>query len=106
MKRHRRRRVCTEQRGHRIGRRTPGGVITEFPIQIGESQPTDIAAGADGNLWFTEFRANVDELVTMVTIALGDASVSTCPAGDADGNSVIEINEIIAAVSNALGTCV
>lgn len=38
----------------RIGRITPGGVITEFQLTT-PSSPQDIVAGADGNLWFTEF---------------------------------------------------
>ena len=44
-----------------IGRITPAGKITEFPIPTGSqvdlpehSSPIDIAAGADGNLWFTD----------------------------------------------------
>jgi hypothetical protein len=41
----------------------------------------------------------------MVNIALGTADVSACAAGDADGNGSIEINEIIAAVNNALNGC-
>ncbi len=36
-----------------IGRITPDGVITEFPIGDGKV-PYDIVAGRDGNLWFTE----------------------------------------------------
>lgn len=35
-----------------IGRCTPQGVITEFPVPGG--QPTSITAGPDGNLWFTD----------------------------------------------------
>src|ERR1700728_2100151 len=35
-----------------IGRITPSGTITEFPIGL-SSDPFDIAAGPDGNLWFT-----------------------------------------------------
>jgi streptogramin lyase len=47
----------------RIGRVTPAGVITEFPlfptalVPTGENEgrgPTGIATGPDGNLWFTE----------------------------------------------------
>lgn len=48
----------------------------------------------------------VNELITMVNIALGNANVSTCLAGDADGSGEITINEIIAAVNNALNGCV
>ena len=47
----------------------------------------------------------VNELITMVNIALGNANVSTCLAGDADGSGEITINEIIAAVNNALNGC-
>jgi hypothetical protein len=38
-----------ERFAKRIGRITPGGQITEFPLS---AQPLDIAAGHDGNLWF------------------------------------------------------
>jgi streptogramin lyase len=37
-----------------IGRITPAGVITEFPIPSAGSTPRGITAGPDGNLWFTE----------------------------------------------------
>ena len=37
----------------RIGRITPAGAVTEFPLPAG-SQPYGIARGPDGNLWFTE----------------------------------------------------
>lgn len=47
----------------------------------------------------------VNELITMVNIALGTANVSTCPAGDPDGSGDITINEIIAAVGFALTSC-
>jgi streptogramin lyase len=32
----------------------PTGTIVEFTIPTGNSWPLDIAAGPDGNLWFTE----------------------------------------------------
>lgn len=47
----------------------------------------------------------VDELITMVNIALDTAQVSACPAGDKDGDGTITIVEIIAAVNNALNGC-
>jgi len=34
-----------------IGRITPQGTITEFPLAVGDA-PGDITAGPDGNLWF------------------------------------------------------
>jgi len=47
----------------------------------------------------------VDELITMVNIALGNANVSTCVAGDANGNGAITIDEIVAGVNKALHGC-
>jgi hypothetical protein len=47
----------------------------------------------------------VNEIITMVNIALGNSPVSACPAGDADNSGDITINEIIAAVNNALNSC-
>jgi streptogramin lyase len=43
--------------GEKIGRITPGGVLTEFPLPDDHSYFHDaeyITAGPDGNLWFTE----------------------------------------------------
>jgi streptogramin lyase len=37
-----------------IGRITPGGTITEFPITVAGSSPRGIVAGPDGNVWFTD----------------------------------------------------
>ena len=48
----------TEFSGNRIGRITPSGAITEFPIPTGTSTPLEITAGDDGNLWFTEGEGN------------------------------------------------
>jgi streptogramin lyase len=42
----------TELAANKIGRITPGGTISEFPIPTG-GRPGRIAAGPDGNLWFT-----------------------------------------------------
>jgi streptogramin lyase len=37
-----------------IGRITPAGVMTEFPLAASYSAPIDITAGPDGNLWFAD----------------------------------------------------
>jgi hypothetical protein len=47
----------------------------------------------------------VNELITMVNIALGNQPVSACLAGDADQSGDITINEIITGVNNALNGC-
>jgi cysteine-rich repeat protein len=47
----------------------------------------------------------IDELLTMVNIALGNSALSECQAGDARGDRAITIDEIIAAVNVALNGC-
>jgi streptogramin lyase len=44
----------TDAQGNRIGRTTPGGATTFFPVPTPNAFPTAIAAGSDGNLWVTE----------------------------------------------------
>lgn len=41
-----------------IGRISPNGTITDFPLPTYLSHPLGIASGIDGNLWFTESGAN------------------------------------------------
>src|SRR5262245_34909461 len=41
----------------RIGRITPAGVVTEFPLAAGR-EPQGITKGPDGKMWFTEFAAD------------------------------------------------
>ena len=41
-----------------IGRITPDGVVTRFPLSSQSAAPIAIATGADGNIWFTESGAN------------------------------------------------
>lgn len=47
----------------------------------------------------------VDEILTMVNIALGNALVSGCPAGDLNHDNQITVDEILTAVNNALNGC-
>jgi streptogramin lyase len=42
----------------KIGRITPSGTITEYPIPTSQSDLWGITAGPDGNLWFTEGNGN------------------------------------------------
>jgi hypothetical protein len=47
----------------------------------------------------------IDELVTMVNIALGAKPVSECSVSDTSGDGEITIDEIIQAVNRALNGC-
>jgi streptogramin lyase len=47
-----------------IGRITPSGTITEFPVPIPNNNPDDIIAGSDGNLWFPAGAANIGRILS------------------------------------------
>jgi len=50
-------------------------------------------------------QVTVGEIITMVNIALDNANVSGCVAGDTNHDSAITIDEILVAVANALSGC-
>jgi len=47
----------------------------------------------------------VDEILTLVSIALGTVDADECLAGDIDGNGAITVDEILQAVNAALAGC-
>ena len=47
----------------------------------------------------------VDEILTIVNIALGNAEMSECEVGDTDKDGEITVDEILVAVNNALQGC-
>lgn len=47
----------------------------------------------------------LDEIVTMVNMALGTAGVSVCRAGDVSGEGTITVEEIVQAVNKVLLGC-
>ncbi|HEX7406594.1 MAG TPA: C25 family cysteine peptidase [Candidatus Binatia bacterium] len=53
----------------------------------------------------TDGAVTVDDILTMVNIALGNADVSRCISGDASGDGMFTIDEILTAVNNVLNGC-
>lgn len=53
----------------------------------------------------TSGAVTVDEILTTVNIALGNADISTCRSGDANGDGRITVDEILSAVNNVLNGC-
>jgi hypothetical protein len=47
----------------------------------------------------------VDEILTMVNMAFGNADISACMAGDANKDGKITVDEILTAVNDALNRC-
>ncbi len=50
-------------------------------------------------------KVTVDEIITMVNIALGNGDLSTCPVADANGDGQVTVDEILTAVNMALNGC-
>jgi virginiamycin B lyase len=72
---------------NQIGRITPAGVVTEFPLPNPGSQPAVIAPGPDGNLWFTEGLGNRIGRITTAGVITEFVvpTASSYPAGIAAG---------------------
>ena len=47
---------------NKIGRITPMGVVTTFPVAAGASHPLSLAAGPDNSIWFTEDVDSIGQL--------------------------------------------
>ena len=58
-----------------------------------------------GGLPHNDGRVTVDEILTLVNIALGNAEVSECEIGDPNNDGQITVDEILMAVNRALEGC-
>jgi hypothetical protein len=90
----------------------PTATATETPVSTSSPTGTPTAAAVptptvapcvgdcngDGTV-------TVNEILTMVNIALGNAPVTACEAGDANHDGRITVDEILMAVNNALNGC-
>ena len=65
--------------------------------------PTPIPCTGDCN---ASHDVTVDEILTMVNIALGNVQLPDCEAADASHDGQVTVDEILAAVNNALNGCV
>jgi hypothetical protein len=79
---------------------TPTPDATATPIPTATVNPTSCVGDCNGGGQVT-----VDEILTMVNIALGNAPISACRAGDANHDSQITVDEILTAVNSALNGC-
>lgn len=67
----------TESVGNKIGRITPGGLITEFPVPMAGSGPYGICVGPDGNIWFTERFGNQIGRLDLATFQIDEFPIPT-----------------------------
>jgi len=77
----------TEYLDNKIGRISPTGTLTEFPIPTVNSEPFGITAGPDGNLWFTEsFHSNIGRMTVTGAITEFPLPTANCwPEGITSG---------------------
>jgi hypothetical protein len=93
---------------------TPGDPVMIAPNQTGidfvfgdenlPPTPTPSPAFCAGDC-NSDRLVTIDELLTMVNIALGNTAVSACAAGDANHDNQITVDEILVAVDHALNGC-
>lgn len=67
--------------------------------------PVAPASGACGGDCGGDGEVTVDEVLTLVNIALGNVDIAGCTAGDVSGEGEITVDEIITAVQHALDGC-
>lgn len=70
--------------------------LAAFPLRSAVAQTCVGDCNNDGVV-------TVNELITMVTVALGTADVTACASGDRDGDGAITVDEILKAVDLLLG---
>jgi hypothetical protein len=83
---------------------TPTPTATATPTHAGPTPTQPVGGPCVGDCGH-DGQVTVDEILTMVNIALGNAPVSDCEAGDGNGDQQITVDEILAAVNYALSGC-
>jgi hypothetical protein len=80
-----------------------GGVVnTPTVTRTQGTPPTPGACVGDCN---GDGMIAINELISGVNIALGNAALSTCPSFDSNGDGSVAINELISGVNGALNGC-
>jgi hypothetical protein len=81
-------------------------------LTLASPSPSDVSAGTTITVVIAcvgdcsgDGMVSINEILTMVKIALGNLSVSGCQAGDVNGDHQITVDEILTAVNNALNGC-
>jgi len=85
---------------------TPAGMaIAALPGPCwATAEPTPSAPPCSGDCG-GDGQTTIDDLVTLIGVALGNGPVAACAAGDLDGDAEITVNEVVTAVTEALAGC-
>ena len=81
--------------------RTLTATETPLPTATPTPTPTPPCAGDCGR----DGHTTSDDLLLVLSIALGTASPGDCPAGDTDADGVFAVNDVLAAVNAAQRGC-
>ena len=73
-----------EQNGHKIGKVTPAGVVTEYTPTTTASIG-GLTSGPDGNVWFTELNVGKVGKINPITYALTEYAGGNTPSGITTG---------------------
>jgi hypothetical protein len=76
------------------------GVEAAVPVDVVLAAPPSCLGDCDGNGAVT-----INELITGVNLALAAQQLAQCPAFNRNYDGLVTIDELVAAVSNALGRC-
>jgi hypothetical protein len=77
--------------------------VTGWGLQgLAMAQPNVSACAGDCN---NDGQVTVDEIITLVNVALGNTPVADCQAGDTNHDSQVTVDEILTAVNSALSGC-
>jgi len=82
--------------------RTFAALLIALVVELFTAAPVQATCTGNCN---HDSEVTVDELLTMVNMALGTADLSNCAAGDANNDGAITVDEILAAVRSALLGC-
>lgn len=84
---------------------TATGVSTTTPTPSPSASATVTAGASCVGDCSGDGLVTVDEVVTMVNVALGNTPVESCLAADASGDGQVTVDEILTAVTRALNGC-
>ena len=78
---------------------------TPTPTPSPASTPTPTATASCVGDCDGDGQVTVDEIITLIDVALGSAAITQCEPGDSNHDGHISIDEILTAVENALNGC-
>ncbi|HEY6842939.1 MAG TPA: hypothetical protein VI391_02140, partial [Thermoanaerobaculia bacterium] len=93
-------------KGNTVGRLTPGGTVTTFPLPQANSVVDTITAGLDGNLWFTEEAGRIGRITpsgVITEFSIGNAMIPTALIVSGSDGALYFLDQVNPATTVKLG---